>query len=167
MLMEIGSVVNYATSGVGTVTAVKEITVAGKKRSYYELSLVLRDATSVMIPIDNEVLVSTMRPLLSREELEGMLSKASTAEFTWNENDAIRQKEFQDILKNGHQSDVFALYSKLCAVRKELREKGRHLKNSDNVLLATAEKLILGEICYTFSLSRSEAESRLKAALDK
>ena len=76
-MRNIGEYVLYGAAGVMTIVDIREESIGDISRSYY----VLRSASSrtdslTFVPADNEKLVGAMRPLLTADELDRLISDA-------------------------------------------------------------------------------------------
>ena len=72
----IGSYVLYGKTGVCMVQEQKTITMGKESALYYVLSPISDGRSSVFVPCNNEMLVSRIQPLMTREEIDLLLSDA-------------------------------------------------------------------------------------------
>ena len=71
---KIGDKIMYGAGGVMTIVDIREESILDISRSYYVLRPTLSKTESLtFVPADNEKLVSAMRPLLTKEEIFGIM----------------------------------------------------------------------------------------------
>ena len=79
----IGAYVLYGKTGVCQVQEYKDVRIGGETCSYYVLAPISDGRSSVYVPRNNAELVARMRPLLSREEIDSLLSAADDVRLEW------------------------------------------------------------------------------------
>ena len=76
--------------------------------------------------------------------------------FEWIVNDKERGEPFRNILEEGSRKDVVKLIRTLYLRKKELSERGKKLRSSDEAMMQRAEKLLFGEFAWVLGISPSE-----------
>ena len=92
-MAQVGQIVLYGTEGACIVTEICKMKVGHKREEYYVLRPVHREGATVFVPLNNELLLSKMRPLLRREEIDALIDKVSLEEPLWIEDAAERKAE--------------------------------------------------------------------------
>ena len=74
---KVGEKIMYGANGLMEIVDVRTETIADEPRKYYVLQeLNSRSASQTFVPVDNKKLVASMRPLLTKSEIEQLLAKA-------------------------------------------------------------------------------------------
>ena len=99
-MRNIGDKVVYGASGVMEIVDIRDETVLGESRKYYVLKELLSGSSSMTyVPVDNEELVSTMRPLLSRDEIIAIIREVKAAPpKEWIDDNRLRSQQAEDIV---------------------------------------------------------------------
>ena len=105
---KVGTYVLYGKTGV---CLVKEQTTLphGDKGLYYVLSPIGDSRSSVFVPCDNPDLVARMRPLLTREEIDTLLSGADNERMEWLDDRNERATLYRSITCGGDRRELVRL----------------------------------------------------------
>lgn len=149
---KIGDKVVYGSSGVMTVVDIREEAIGDVSRSYYVLRPTLaRQDTFTFVPVDNERLVSLMRPLLSKDELISLLRNADKIPpLDWIPENRARQEYFKRVIESGDRVAMLAMVNAIdeSGRRREtegkknfladenIRHKALHLLHSELAVVA-------------------------------
>ena len=121
---------------------------------------------TICVPMDNDTLVSKMLPLLSREELEEILSDLPNLSTRWIENDLERTTEFKRILKTADRRSIFGVIKTIYRRDQELQSQNRHLRGSDQQIMKEAESILYYEIAQVLSIDPAEVLPYLVSRFD-
>lgn len=165
-MVQIGQIVLYGTEGACRVTEICKMKVAHKREEYYVLHPIRREGATVFVPLNNPVLLSKMRPLLSREEIDGMIDRVSKEEVFWIEDASERKVEFQRILLSSQREDLLRMLRGLYERRSQLRERGKHLRGSDDQMLRDAEKLLHDEFALVLEIKEREVSEYIRNRME-
>lgn len=165
-MYEVGKLVLYGTEGVCSIAEIQVMKVGHQRSKYYVLRPVNREGATVFVPVDNEALLSKMRPLLTAEEIEDMLRRVQQEERLWIDNPAERKVEFQRILLSGDRYELLRMMRGLYETRKNLQSRGRRLRTNDEQILRDSEKLIDDEFSTVLGIRRREIPAYIRAKLE-
>ena len=163
-MFELGQTVVYGAEGVCIIDRVEEMKVNRVRTKYYVLKPVCREGATVFVPMDNELLCGRMRPILSRDEIEALLTQDETLD--WPEDHNERRQRFQSILSAGDCTQILRMLRALYQHRRRLAERGKHLRSSDDQALREAEKLLSDEFAWVLQLSRQEALHNIRSCAE-
>ena len=152
LMLEKGHVFVYGTSGVCRVEDICVRDYGTGKKEYYILQPVFDLRSNLSIPIDSPALSAHSRELLSESEILGIMDSLRENETEWIKNDKERIETFRKILETGTFGEVFVLLKAIRFHKKELLEKGKKLRSSDEALMQRAEKLLFGEIAWVLGI---------------
>ncbi len=160
-MYSIGDNVLYGSNGVMTVVDIREELVGAVAHRYYILRAYgSRSESLIYVPVDNEKLVSAMRPLLSVEEANALLSPdAILPETVWVPDNRARAERFKGIIESG---DRAAMLSMVRAVHESglarEREGKKNYLTDENVKLK-AEKILATELSIVLGVAEEELPS--------
>lgn len=161
----IGDNIMYGASGVMTIVDIREESIGDVSRSYYVLCPTLvRSDSLTFVPMDNEKLVTSMRPLIRREEIITLLRESKDAPaLEWIKENRARQDRFKKIMESGDRAGMIAMIRAIdeSAARREAEGKKNFL--SDENAKQKAEKLLFSE----FSLVLGIPEEEIPAFIEK
>ena len=150
-----GEYINYSGSGVCLIS---EIGVPNFDKSstdlYYILNPVEDKSTTIFVPANNHLLLSRMRKLLTKEEIDELIDSIKHESIEWIDDRKKRTETFGNIIK---QNDPFELLKVIACIykRKEQLSKykgSRKLSFSDLDFLERTERLIEGEFSFVLGI---------------
>ncbi len=147
-MFKVSDVVNYSTTGVCEITEITEKEIGAEVKSFYILRPVFDNNATVMVPIENELLTSRMRALLSLKEVSELISKVDEISPLWYNDDRVRFEEYKKALLSNDRAVHLSIIKALILHQKSQHEKGRKLKNIDERILKEAEKILYSEVAF-------------------
>ena len=154
----IGERVIYGANGVMEIVDIREETVADVSRKYY----VLRDLNSasdsqIFVPVDNKKLVSSMRPLLTKEEAMDMIRRIKTIpEAEWKSDNRIRSEKFREVIESGDRDGMIAIIKAVYENGLKRQEEGKKNYLADENIMKKAEKVIYSELSMVLGIPENE-----------
>ncbi|MDD3919834.1 MAG: CarD family transcriptional regulator [Eubacteriales bacterium] len=136
-----------------------------KERLYYILRPEDSHSLTISVPAESEALVQKMRPVLSKAEIDALLSGAKGRELDWVEDKRARADYFRKILAEGVQEDLILMIRCIYLRREALKEHGKKLNVADDTTLKTAEKLVRDEFAYALSVPPDAVGRYIRKAL--
>lgn len=165
-MYRIGETVLYGTEGVCTIIEVREMKISRETAQYYVLRPVYREGSTVFVPMNNQTLLAKMRPLLSVDEINAMLTDISSEGECWIEDASERKAEFQRILLGGDRQELLRMIRTLYLHRQRLQEKGKRLRTNDDQLLRDAEKLLNDEFALVLGIKQREVPEYIRSRVE-
>lgn len=165
-MLKIGDRVVYGANGVMEIVDIREESVGDVSRSYYVLSSVSSRSDSLtFVPTDNEKLVASMRPMLTREAAEEMLSQLSDLpEIEWIQSNRARVEHFKRIMESGDRLQMFAMIAAIDENGKRREAEGKKNFLTDETARQKAEKLLYSELSMVFNIPIEEVPSLINKA---
>ncbi len=123
---------------------------------YYVLCPVSDGRSSIYVPCDNPDLVAKMRPLLTREEIDLLLSDADEVRMDWIDDRNERSARYRQIIGSG---DRRLLIRQICCLFRKKHEKqelGKRLSSMDESVLQECMRLIDEEFSMVLGIPRSQ-----------
>lgn len=149
---KIGTYVLYGKTGVCLVK--EQTTMAGGL--YYVLSPVSDSRSSVYVPCSNAELMARMRPLLTREEIEGMLSDVDTVRLAWIDDRNERAMLYRTITGSGDRKELVRLLACLMRKKQERIAIGKRLSAMDENFLQECVRLVQEEFSMVLGIATKE-----------
>ena len=149
---KIGTYVMYGKTGVCLVK--EKTTISGEQ--YYVLGPVSDSRSSVYVHCDNETLVARMCPLLTREEIDRLLSRADEVRMTWIDDRNERGLLYRTILGGGDRRERIRLLCCLMRKKVERMEIGKRLSTMDESTLQECVRLVQEEFSMVLGIEKSE-----------
>lgn len=157
----------YGSNGICRIDDIKNtsFTADMADKLYYILNPVRNPESRIFVPADNDVLVSKMRKIMTKEEIEELLLGMKGKEIEWESDRRCRNESFNEILTKGVTQDMLLMIRCLYMKKRELAENGKNLPTSDNNTLKSAEKLVEEEFSYTLGIKPSEVSGYIRGLL--
>ena len=152
----IGSYVLYGKTGVCQIKEQKSVVMGRERNEYYVLSPVSDVRSMVFVPCDNEVLVAKMCPLLSREEIDLLLSDADSDRLEWIDDRPQRINFYRTVTCGNDRRMLIRLICCLFRKKQEREEQGKRLSSMDEITLKECMRLIDEEFSMVLDIPRSQ-----------
>ena len=162
-MLTVGQTVVYGTQGVCTVKEISILKLGKTKGEYYALSTMDDPGSTVYVPTANEKLMSKLRPVLTGEEADALITEAVREPLEWIESDAERKSACDDIVKNGDRKQLMRLVGMLYRRRELLKDQKKHFHNVDAQYLKTAERMLHGELAYALGIAVDDVADYIRS----
>ena len=149
---KIGTYVMYGKTGVCLIK--EQTTMAGGR--YYVLSPVGDSRSSVFVPCDNADLLTRMRPLLTREEIDGLLTDVDTVQMAWVDDRNERAMLYRAITGSGDRKELVRLLVCLMRKKQERIAIGKRLSSMDESFLQECVRLVQEEFSMVLGIAVKE-----------
>ena len=154
----IGDIIVYGSSGVMRIVDIRDEVIGGDVRKYYVLcSNVTSLNSQTFVPVDNERLVSQMRPLLTKREVLDILHNIeSYPEPKWIPENRARTENFKTILESGDRGRILAMIRSIYKTGLRRVEEGKKNYLSDENIMNKAEKILYAEFSIALGIPEEE-----------
>ncbi len=156
-MMETGEKVLYAGNGLCEVTEITKINFGSGAEEYYVLKPIFAGNNTFFIPAGNEKMLSKIRKVISKDDVDNIISKAESCKAEWINDEHLRKEEYRKILNSGDCLSVLKMINALHAHREELKCSGKKLHQSDEHILRDAENVLYDEFAYVLGISKDDA----------
>ena len=166
-MYQVGQKVVYGIHGVCDIIDIEIKSVDRKKIPYFVLEPVEQPGTRYYVPSENPGALAKLSPLLSRQELETLLSETVGTKNAWIADENQRKLRYRELISSG---DRRALMDMVCALyihRREQAQLGKKFHLCDENFLRDGQKLLCSEFSVVLGLSQEETVSYLRSHLDK
>lgn len=165
-MYQIGDRVVYGIQGICCVTGFEEKTVDRKSVSYLVLEPVNRDGARYMVPTHNEKAMAKLRPLLSRQDMEALLTSDEIRQDNWIRDENQRKLLYRELISGGDRMALLRMVHSLYLNRKAQTAAGKKIHLADENFLRDAEKLLCGEIAVVMEMEPEQAGNYLRTMLN-
>lgn len=157
----------YGIHGVCRIVGLEVRRIDRNCVEYYVLEPVKQSGDRYYVPTQNAAAVSKLKPLLSKEQLDALLSSPEASENAWIDDENIRKQRYRELITSG---DRFALLSMMKAlqIHKETQAaQGKRLHLCDENFLRDVEKLLYGEFSLVLGMGTDEVGAYIHNAITK
>ena len=157
-MFQIGDKIVHPMHGAGVIDEIVKMKVSGVLREYYNLKLPIGGMV-VMVPIDNCEEIG-VRPILSADEVDGVLREIADLHVTVEPNWNRRYRENMLRLKSGQLLEVAKVVKELM-----LRESRRVLSTGERKMLHSAKQILISEAALSHDIPYEDAAKQLSRVL--
>ena len=165
---DIGEYVSYGINGMCNIEDIrpKQLSQSVEKMMYYILRPESNPKSTIFVPVNNQKLVSKMRELMTKDEINAMLVRMKDRTLEWEKDVRFRTESFHEILNNGVNQDLILMIRCLHRKRQELVQLGKKLPARDSNTLKTAERLVEEEFAHVLHIKCEEVSDYIRDVLD-
>ena len=165
MLAE-GQLVIYGIHGVCRITGVETRTVDRKRADYYVLSPLDQAGACFYIPTHNQIAVSKLRPLLTRQELETLIRSPEANQNTWIADENQRKMRYRELIGSGDRAALMCMVRTLLKHKDDQLAAGRKFHLCDENFLRDAQKLLSAEFSLVLQIPVDQVGAYLQQHME-
>ena len=164
-----GDFVVYGTNGICKIDDVQKMTFPMEKEehTYYVLKPKGNSASILFVPEHREELVSKMRYVLKKDEIDNILLGTSESNVKWIDDRNSRNNYFKKILSEGKPEEFLELIRCILERKAILAENGKKLSLADEAILSSAEKLVREEFSFVLGISEDGVTEYIKDKMEQ
>ena len=165
---DIGEYVSYGINGMCNIEDIRpmQLSQSVEKMMYYILRPESNPKSTIFVPVNNQKLVSKMRELMTKDEINAMLVRMKDRTLEWEKDVRFRTESFHESLNNGVNQDLILMIRCLHRKRQELVQLGKKLPARDSNTLKTAERLVEEEFAHVLHIKCEEVSDYIRDVLD-
>lgn len=146
-----GDYISYGGHGVCRIADVRSMDFGSGEQEYLVIEPIASGGATIYLPSANQTVQARMRPVLTREEIDVIISSVKNQQMPWPADRKERMNQFQQILSRRDTRELLLLAS---CLHKRQSEKG--LSASELEILHKVEGLIEQEFSFALHISRAE-----------
>lgn len=166
-MFQIGDQVIYGSHGVCQIIAVEERVIDRKRIKYFALEPFSQPGARYFIPAENPVALSKLRHLISREDLESLLSSDEIRESCWIADENQRKQRYRELISSCDRVALLRMIHTLHQHKKLQQEAGRKFHLCDENFLHDAEKLLTSEFSLVLNIEPSQVAGYILSAMER
>ena len=166
-MLQVGSQVVYGIHGVCNIVGTEVRTIDRKKVEYLILAPNDQPSASFYVPAHNQIALSKLRPLLSKEELESLLDSDDENTVSWIAVENLRKQRYKELINNADRAEMIGMIRLLYHHKAEQLAAGRKFHLCDVNFLRDARKVLASECAVLLGISHSEVMEYLNTKLNR
>lgn len=164
-MFQVGDLVVYGVHGVCRIVNQEERRIDKKTVSYLVLEPVGQGDSRFLVPTRNAAAMAKLQRVLSREELEAMLTSRQDGEDDWIRDENQRKQVYRELITSGDRARLIRMVRTLYRHKAAQAASGRKNHLCDENFLHDAEKLLAGEAAVVLNLDTEQAKAYLHEKL--
>lgn len=160
-----GDQVVYGTHGVCRITQEEKRIVDRKMVTYLVLEPVGQPGSRYLVPTHNGPAMAKLRPMLSREEMQALLTGDTVRCENWIPEENLRRQYYRELIGSGDRERLLRMTYTLYRHRERQTEAGKKCHMSDENFLRDLEKLLASEISQVMDIDAAQAKVLLRESL--
>lgn len=146
-----GDYISYGGHGVCRIADIRSMDFGSGKQEYLVIEPIASGSATIYLPSANQTVQTRMRPVLTREEIDSIISSVKNDQMPWTVDRKQRTLQFQQILSRRDTRELLLLAS---CLHKRKSEKG--LPTSELDMLHKVEGMVEQEFAFALHISRTE-----------
>ncbi len=164
-MFSVNEKIHYGGSGVCIIQEIATMRFGRTRERYYVLKPVYQNSSLIYVPVDNEALVSKMRPVLTRQEVDDLIDEMPSVETAWEEDSQQRKLNFDALLRSNQCRDLVVLIKTLQEHKVVRAKLGKTLHVSDETYLREAQRLLFDEFAGPLGLMPAQVNGYITEKL--
>lgn len=161
----VGEVVVYGVQGVCRIHELCRRKFDRVEKEYYLLRPVFDERSVIYVPIDKPDLVEQMRPVLTKQEVNILITDLSGSACDWIDDDGDRKDFCAEVIRSGDRGALMRLITMLYSRNEALKGQKKHFHIADERNLKRAQKLLHEEFAYVLGLMPDEVPGYISARI--
>ena len=166
-MLQVGDRIVYGIHGVCCIVDVEKRMVDRKRVEYFVLEPVQQPVARFYVPTQNPVALSKLRPLLTPEELEALLSSEHNDPDCWIRDENHRKQKYRELINSGDRAALLAMIQALHIHREQQLAAGRKFHLCDENFLRDAQKVLSSELAYVLGITPERASAYIDSKINK
>ena len=162
-MFKIGDNIIYGVGGVMTVMDIRSDQITGEEKTYYLLCEYGKNNASVTyVPVDNEKLIASMHPLLSKDEVMSAISRAKELpDLEWIGDNRQRTEAYRSILRSMDRLSILVMIRTIHNTGLCRTAMGKKNFLADEGVMQKAERILGEEFSSVLGVSEDEVRNIL------
>ena len=162
----VGQMVVYGIHGVCMIIDEQSIRVDKKKMDYFILEPIDQPGARYYIPSKNEVALAKLRPVLTKDEVESLLSQANHEDDVWIADENHRKLRYRELINGGDRVALLCMIRSLYKHKSEQLSAGRKFHLCDENFLRDAEKLLSAEFALVLNIPAEQVGTYIQSRVN-
>lgn len=166
-MYQTGDRVVYGIHGVCAVVDQEQRKVDGKLVTYLVLEPVGQEGSRFLVPTHNAVAMAKLSPMLTREDLENLLSSPEAQQDGWIADENRRKQVYRELIGSADRMKLIQQVRTLYRHKRALSAAGKRCHLCDENFLRDAERLLINEIAIVLETDQDQARIYLRENLNE
>ena len=164
-MYHVGDQVIYGMHGVCSITDTETKIIDRTPVIYLVLEPIGQEGSRFLVPTHNSAAMGKVHTVLSRKELEELISFDVIHADSWIPDEGRRKQIYRELISSGDRIRLMQMVCTLYRRRLQMSASGKKIHMCDENFLRDAEKLLCSEISVVLDISVNEAKQYLWANL--
>ena len=166
-MFECGTMLVHPTYGVCKIVSVGKIDMKNMKdnKLYYTLIPVYDSKSKLFIPTDSEG--AGLRPVLSKENAEKLVSRLAEMEPITVQNEKEREKIFRETIRSGNCEEISRIIKTLYLRKKARVNAGKKAVSMEEKYLFMAREQLYGELAVSLGIEKAGVEEYITQCIER
>lgn len=164
-MYHVGELVVYGIHGVCRVAQEEKKTIDRKKVIYLVLEPVNQSGSRFLVPTHNASVMAKIRPVLTREGLENLLTSREVRASEWIADEGQRKQLYRELVSSTDAVRLASMVYTLYHHKTTQLAAGKKVRQSDDNFLRDAEKLLINEAAVVFNWDADRAKQYIRSKL--
>ena len=164
-MFSVNEKIHYGGSGVCVIQEIATMRFGRTREKYYVLKPVYQNASVIYVPVENQQLVSKMRPVLSREEVDRLIDDMPDIPTAWEEDPQARKASFDALLRSNECRSLIVIIKTLHAQKERRQADGKTLHVADETYLREAQRLLYDEFAGALEIQPTQVHAYIQSKL--
>ena len=164
-MFSVNEKIHYGGSGVCVIQEIATMRFGRTREKYYVLKPVYQNASVIYVPVENQQLVSKMRPVLSREEVDRLIEGLAEIPTAWEEDPQARKASFDALLRSNECRSLIVIIKTLHAQKERRQADGKTLHVADETYLREAQRLLYDEFAGALEIQPTQVHAYIQSKL--
>ncbi len=166
-MLQLGSLVVYGIHGVCVIADIEQRTIDRKNVEYFVLTPKDQPQARFYVPTQNQVALSKLLPLLTREDLEALFASEDTYKEYWIPNENLRKQRYKEMINGSDRAMLIGMIQTLHKHKESQLAAGRKFHLCDENFLRDAQKRLASEFSVVLGIPQAEVADYIASKLQK
>ena len=166
-MLQLGSLVVYGIHGVCVIADVEQRIVDRKKVEYFVLTPKDQPEARFYVPTQNQVALSKLLPLLTKDDLDALFVSEDTYKEYWINNENLRKQKYKEMINGNDRSMLISMIQTLHRHKESQLAAGRKFHLCDENFLRDAQKRLASEFSVVLGIPQSDVAGYIESKLQK
>lgn len=161
-MFKVGDYIVHGRNGVCKVVDITHIDISGadKNQLYYTLVPMKSEDSKIFYPVDSDKVI--MRPIVSREEVDNIVSEIEDIQPMWIDNDRQREEKYKEAICSCDCQQLICIIKTLYARNQERIAQGKRITYVDDRYLKEAKQNLHDEFSIALGIKPTEVEKYIE-----
>lgn len=155
----------YGIHGICTVIGTEKRLMDRKRVEYYVLEPLDQPSARFYVPSQNQAALAKLRRILSKEEIDQLLSSEEARKDCWISDENTRKLRYRDLIHSGNRTALISMVGTLLRHKKSQLEAGKKFHLCDDNFLRDAQKLLSTEFSLVLDIPVEEVGNYIQTRL--
>lgn len=157
-MYKIGEKVLYGAFGVMEIVDITNQVIGDITKTYYVMKEYSSPSSSLTyVPVDSEVLIAQMKPLLTKDEIiKTVIAARSAPPIEWIEDNRARAEFYKKMLSSADRVQLLTMIDTVYRTGLKREEEGKKNYVADENSMYRAQKIINSEFSLVLGIPESE-----------